>query len=291
MQPAFLAAVVLAVAWARERDARRAAERFGAAAFESILFAIDANDADTGRHVRRVAASAVVLAECAGLDAAARREVERVALFHDIGKIAAALFDIVHDGAHELSDADRRAIGSHPQRGAEVLAPLIPFYPVLGEGVLSHHERWDGTGYPRRLAGEAIPLPARIVSIADSFDAITHVRRYSSGESHETALAAILQGRGTQFDPVLVDLFVSPRVQRRIARAQREIGHGAARPERRESRVEPHAPDVTFRWRKLGAVGAAERSLRPGLAPRRSRGRRRPQPEERPPARPGCPGR
>lgn len=268
MQPALLAAVVLAAAWARERDARRAAERFGAAAFESLLFAIDANDADTGRHVRRVAASALVLAEAAGLDAAARREVERVALFHDIGKIAAALFDVVHDGEHELSDADRRAIGSHPRRGAEVLAPLIPFYPRLGEGVLSHHERWDGRGYPRRLVGRAIPLSARIVAIADSFDAITHVRRYSAGRSHHTALEAIRNGRATQFDPTLVDIFVDPLVQRRIARAQREIGKDAT-PERRESRAEPRAPDVTFRWRKPGAVGASERPVRPGLAPRR----------------------
>lgn len=269
--PAILAAIVLAAAWARERSARRAAERFGAAAFESLLFAIDANDADTGRHVRRVAASAIVLAEAAGLDAAARRDVERVALFHDIGKIAAALFDVVHEGEQDLSDGDRRAITSHPRRGAEVLAPLIPFYPRLGEGVLSHHERWDGGGYPRGLAGRAIPLSARIVAIADSFDAITHARSYSSGRSRHTALASILGGRATQFDPDLVDIFVRPVVQRRIARAQSEIGQDDAQPERRESRAEPRAPDVVFRWRKPGPVDAAERSGRPGLAARRGR--------------------
>lgn len=253
-----LSAAALTIAWIRERTARRAAERFGAAAFQALLYAIDANDPDTGQHVRRVAAYADVLAERAGLDESGRRAVERAALFHDIGKIAEALFDIVHDSG-ELSEADRQAIATHPRRGADVLAPLTPFYPELAAAVLSHHERWDGTGYPRGLAGTRIPLAARIVAIADSFDAITHARRYSPGHSDRTALQAIVDGRGSQFDPRLVDLFVEPRTQYRLRRAARELRRAARSSgsgRRRSAPLpQPMAPDVAFRWRQAGAPG------------------------------------
>jgi putative two-component system response regulator len=126
---------------------RHALERFVAASLEMLLNAIDANDAETGAHVRRVATYALVLADAADLTEHEQRVIELVALFHDIGKIHGALFDIVHDDA-TLTPADRRAIATHPQRGATVLAPLRGSYPELPEGVLSHHERWDGGGYP-----------------------------------------------------------------------------------------------------------------------------------------------
>lgn len=247
-------AIAAAIAWARERQSRQAAERFGAALFESLLNAIDANDEMTGDHVRRVAAISLELARAAGCDVGTQREVEHVALFHDVGKIHAALFDVVHE-SHELSAHDRAAIATHPARGAEVLAPLEPFYPYLAEGVLSHHERWDGTGYPRGLAGEAIPLPARIVAIADSFDAITHARRYQAGRSTEAGLAAIRTGSGSQFDPALADLFVTAAVQRRIRDCTRELTKPAHHERRHRARHEPFAPDVTFRWRERRSAG------------------------------------
>ena len=245
-----------AIVWHRERQARRSAERFGAALLESLLNAIDANDEETGCHVRRVAAYALVLADAAGLDADLQRQVEHVALFHDIGKIHAALFDIVHD-EHELSEADREAIATHPARGAEVLGPLEPFYPYLAVGVLSHHERWDGSGYPRGLAGAAIPLTARLVAVVDSYDAITHSRRYSAGQSTDAALEAIRRGRGTQFDPHLVDLFLSPSVQAGLRAAHDELSSGPRRRHERRHRYrqEPLAPEVTFRWRERRSAG------------------------------------
>ena len=251
-----VAGLAASVLWLRERAARRAAERVGAALFEALLNAIDANDADTGRHVRRVAASAIALADAAGLDDTTQREVEHVALFHDIGKIHSALFDIVHD-AHELTPADRRAIATHPQRGADVLAPLVPFYPYLADGVLSHHERWDGSGYPRGLRGEAIPLTARVVAICDSFDAIVHARRYSAGQSVATGLDAIRRGRGTQFDPTLVDLFLSPAVQRCVEEENARLGRARGTGGRRRQRQEPKTPDVAFRWRQQDVEAAA----------------------------------
>src|SRR5919112_1535030 len=135
---------------------------------------------EAGPYVRRVACYALTLAEAADLDPKARLTIERVALFHDIGKIHEALFDIIHDQS-TLTPEEWNAIATHPRRGANVLAPLSSFYPDLAEGVLSHHERWDGTGYPRRLRGRQIPLEARVVAIADTFDAVSHSRRYQKG--------------------------------------------------------------------------------------------------------------
>lgn len=249
-------AVASAVA-VNERRTRRAAERFGAAALETLLRAIDANDHETGRHVRRVAAYALVIAHAADLSDQDCRIVERVALFHDIGKIHEALFDIIHD-PDRLTPADRRAIALHPELGAEVLAPLLPFYPEVPSGVVAHHERWDGKGYPRGIAGKAIPIFARIVSIADTFDAVTHDRRYRQGRSANDAVRVLLAARGTQFDPELVDLTLLPPVFEELMRARRElVMPRPPRPERRHgAREEHYAPDVIFRWR-LGSDGRA----------------------------------
>ena len=233
----------------RERSGRLSAERFAAAALETLLNAIDANDAETGAHVRRVANYALILADAAGLDDNETKSVERVALFHDIGKIHEALFDIIHED-RKLTEAERRAILTHPQRGADVLAPLNGFYPELARGVLSHHERWNGTGYPRQLKGRRIPLPARVVAIADTFDAITFHRRYSEGRSVEIARDIILEGRGTLFDPELVDLFVLPPVFARVASAEREVAKWSVPVhQRRTGEEEQNVPNISFRWR------------------------------------------
>ncbi|MDB4914821.1 MAG: metal-dependent phosphohydrolase region [Gemmatimonadetes bacterium] len=232
-----------------DADARQAAERMAAAALEALLNAIDANDADTGAHVRRVATYSLIIADEAGLSIPEQASVERIALFHDIGKIHEALFDIIHDDK-VLSPDDRRAIATHPARGAEVLAPLDGFYPELAQGVLSHHEHWNGTGYPQRLKGRRIPIAARIVSIADSFDAITHHRRYRAGRPVEAARDIILAGRATQFDPELVDLFTFPPVFARIAAAERQVAKWQTPiHQRREGRDEQNVPEISFRWR------------------------------------------
>ncbi len=232
----------------REHNMRTKAERLSAATLETLLNAIDANDVVTGSHVRRVAAAALILGEEAGLDVPTLRSIERVALFHDIGKLHGALTDIFHEES-KLTPEERRAVMTHPHRGAEVLAPLKGFFPDLPKGVAAHHERWDGKGYPRCLKGRRIPLVSRVVAIADTFDAITHRRRYSHARSFSEGLRAIEGGRGTQFDPELVDVFLSPPVRAKIEEAMREVNkphknldyrrHGGAQP----------APDITFRWR------------------------------------------
>jgi HD-GYP domain-containing protein (c-di-GMP phosphodiesterase class II) len=252
-----------------ELKGRQAAERIAAAALESLLKAVDANDPDTGAHVRRVAAYSLVLADAAGLEEHVKRSVERVALFHDIGKIHEALFDIIHDHK-KLTPAERREVLTHPQRGAEVLAPLSGFYPDLPEGVLSHHERWDGSGYPRHLKGRRIPLTARVVAIADTFDAITHGRRYRGKRSVEKAREVILEGRGTQFDPELVDLFILPPIWQRILATYRSVRRWR-KPvqERRTGEDEEQVPDITFRWRPgRSGVRARPASDRPPRIPR-----------------------
>ncbi len=233
----------------REHQKRTLAERLSAATFETLLNAISANDGETGAHVRRVATYALILGEAAGLDEGTLHGIERVALFHDIGKLHGALTDIFHD-ASKLSPEERRAVRTHPQRGAEVLEPLSAFYPELGKGVVSHHERWDGTGYPRGLKGKRIPIHSRVVSIADSFDAITHRRRYSHARSFRDASRAIADGRATQFDPELVDLFLTPPVQSKIERAMRSAHVVRKKPgiSRRHGENQS-APDIPFRWR------------------------------------------
>jgi len=236
---------------ARARLTAKKLERLGAAALETLLNAIDANDPVTGAHARRVARYALVLADEMDAEPHVRFTVERVALFHDIGKIHEALFDVIHD--HRGLDAhERREVRTHPARGATVLEPLAAFYPELPKGVVAHHERWDGSGYPRGLKGKAIPLSARVVAIADTFDAITHSRRYRAGKSLEAGMKAIGDGRGTQFDPELVDLFLAPPVMVRIRAEMREASavEKAPRTQRRTHHgSDMDAPDVSFRWR------------------------------------------
>lgn len=236
----------------RTRRGKEGVERFAAAILETLLNAIEANDADTGMHVRRVAACALIIADAAGLNDRAKRAVERVALFHDIGKIHQALFDILHE-PRRLSPAERRAVATHPAKGAEVLAPLAAFYPELPRGVIAHHERWDGKGYPRGLRGKRIPLEARIVAIADTFDAVTHTRGYRGAANVSRAIQVLEEGRGTQFDPELVDLVLLPPVIGEMSRVQIKTGgrNQGGRGHRREA-----VPDVSFRWRSA-SLGTA----------------------------------
>jgi HD-GYP domain-containing protein (c-di-GMP phosphodiesterase class II) len=244
------AAAAAAVLLRREQITRQATERFAAAAMETLLNAIDANDAETGAHVRRVATYALILGEAADLSEHECKSIERVALFHDIGKIHEALFDIIHDD-EKLTPAERREIATHPARGAKVLEPLRGFYPDLPDGVLAHHERWDGKGYPRGLKGQNIPLSARVVAVADTFDAITHRRRYREGQPIDVAREVLLEGRGTQFDPELVDLFLFPPVFAKVVSAARRVTRWRRPVEQRGPGrdEEDKVPDITFRWR------------------------------------------
>ena len=162
------------------------------------------NDSDsyTAGHGVRVADVAVVLAR---LIDCTREEIDVVrsaAALHDIGKIGVPERVLRKQGA--LTKEERRMIDLHPIFGASMLA-RVPEAAALVPAVLHHHEHWDGTGYPGRLGGPDIPQPARIIAVADAFDAMTSYRTYGPALSAEDALVELRRCSGTQFEPRIVD--------------------------------------------------------------------------------------
>jgi putative two-component system response regulator len=171
----------------------------------ALASAIDAKDPVTEHHCDRVAELAISLAGAAGLSEEAVEAVGYGAVLHDVGKIGIAEGVLMKPG--ELTDAERTEMQRHPVIGAEILRPLR-LGGLIGPIVRGHHEWWDGSGYPDQLRGEAIPLGARIVSVADAYDAMTHARPYRAALSLDEARAEVARSRGTQFDPELVDLLL-----------------------------------------------------------------------------------
>jgi putative two-component system response regulator len=172
----------------------------------ALASAVDAKDPLTEHHCGRVADRALVLARLAGL---AQEEVEAIgygAVLHDVGKIGINEEVLRKPGV--LTDDERAEMQRHPVIGAEILRPLR-LGQIVGPIVRAHHERWDGAGYPDGLSGDGIPIGARIVSIVDAHDAMTHDRPYRARLSDEEARAEVLRHSGTQFDPDLVQLFVA----------------------------------------------------------------------------------
>jgi putative nucleotidyltransferase with HDIG domain len=171
----------------------------------ALAAALDLRDNETHDHSARVAAYAVRLGQEMGLDSAALRELRYGALLHDVGKIAVP--DAILRSPQPLSEDDWERMKTHPFNGWEMLR-RVPFLTSALDVVLCHHERWDGTGYPRRLQGEDIPLAARIFAVVDSLDAITSERPYREARSFAEAREMIGNGAGTQFSPAVVDAFL-----------------------------------------------------------------------------------
>jgi len=172
----------------------------------ALIAAIDAKDPYTRGHSDRVSAFAALLAEHAGLGARVVEQARLCGLVHDIGKIGVPESVLRKPG--RLTDEEMALIAAHPQIGHEILRDIPQMSDVL-PGVLEHHERWDGTGYPRRLEGEAISLLGRLVCIADSFDAMTSARTYRPARSVSEVLEEIRRCLGTHFDPTLGAAFVT----------------------------------------------------------------------------------
>ncbi|GAB7079330.1 response regulator [Megalodesulfovibrio paquesii] len=169
--------------------------------------AAEYRDNDTGQHIRRIREFTSLLARKSGCSPKEAEDMGLAATMHDIGKIGIPDAILLKPG--KLDAAEWKIMQTHSRIGADILAssnsPLLNLSPTIA---LTHHERWDGTGYPQGLAGESIPLAGRIVGLVDVFDALTSNRPYKAAWSVTEAAAAIRKERGSHFDPALVDLFV-----------------------------------------------------------------------------------
>lgn len=172
----------------------------------TIAQAVDAKDENTSQHSVRVSEYSVMIAKKLGYSDEACEELRKTAILHDIGKIG--IPDSVLNKPERLTDEEYEIMKSHVKRGAEILKNFT-LIDHVNEGVLYHHERYDGRGYIHGLKGEEIPLNARIIGIADAFDAMTANRVYRKKLDLEYVLGELKKGRGTQFDPKLVDIMLS----------------------------------------------------------------------------------
>lgn len=194
---------------------------------DALTASIDAKDRYTAGHSRRVAHLACRLALAAGLDEHTAERVRISGLVHDVGKIGVPEAVLCKTG--RLTDEEFALIKTHPEIGHRILKDIPHFDDVL-PGVLHHHERWDGRGYPAGLAGEQIPLVARILALADTFDAMSSNRSYRPALPRDRVLEDFRKCAGTQFDPALVERFVAldfTEFDRMVAEA-RGLGFGPA---------------------------------------------------------------
>lgn len=170
-----------------------------------VANAVEARDGYTGEHVGRVTRYAVATGSRLGLDREALRALWMGAILHDVGKIA--IPDTILKKPGPLTPDEADVMRQHPLISAAIVERSSFLKPAL-PGILHHHERWDGAGYPYGLRGDAIPLDGRIISVADSFDAITTQRPYRQKRSSEVAIGELRRCSGTQFDREIVEAFV-----------------------------------------------------------------------------------
>ena len=165
-------------------------------------------DEETGEHIRRMGEYAAVLARAAGWNENAADEIRLAATMHDVGKMGVA--DAILKKPGKLTSGEFEQMKEHTRIGARILeGTSIPMLELAREIAMNHHEKWNGGGYPDRLAGEAIPLSARIVAICDVYDALVNDRVYRAALPEPEALAIMQDGRGSHFDPGIFDLFLA----------------------------------------------------------------------------------
>lgn len=216
----------LGAAWyadAQRRD--REANRYRRVMVDVLLNALSSGDDYTERHSRRVASLTDVLGRVYRFEGERKARLRVASLLHDMGKIDDRFFHILHS-CGTLDAGERAKIRQHPHESAYILTPLERIYPGITYIVESHHECWDGKGYPRGLKGEGIPLEARLISVADVFDAMTQPRAYKNPRSADDVLAEIRRSAGERFDPGVAAQLDLPEVReawRRVAADGQEV--------------------------------------------------------------------
>lgn len=181
---------------------RKRVERISSQLISSLTNAIDAKDKYTNGHSKRVAEYACMIAKQLGYDEETIEQINYTGLLHDVGKIG--IPDEIINKAGKLTDKEYEVIKTHPVVGAKILEEITEI-PNVSIGAKWHHERYDGTGYPDSLVGTAIPKIARIIGVADAYDAMTSRRSYRDILPQSVVRSEIVNGRGTQFDPEIAD--------------------------------------------------------------------------------------
>lgn len=172
---------------------------------ETLAEAIEKRDPYTGGHTKRVVKYSLMIADQLNLDSKEKEQLKMAALLHDVGKIG--IDDNLLRKPAKLDNGEFEKMKKHPSIGAAILGKIPQLKDIL-PGILYHHEWYNGKGYPEGLSGNALPWIAKIISIADTYDAITTDRPYRKGLSHEWALQELKKFAGIQFDPVYVDAFI-----------------------------------------------------------------------------------
>jgi methylmalonyl-CoA mutase cobalamin-binding subunit/CheY-like chemotaxis protein len=194
----------------RTRDLKRALSELEIAQAETVQrlsMAVEFRDEDTGAHIERIGRFSVLLAEHIGMDANFCERLRHAAPLHDVGKVAIPDAILLKPGP--LTPEERAIVETHAEEGHRLVrGSSSSILDMAATIALSHQEKWDGTGYPRGLKGEAIPIEGRIVAVADVFDALTSDRVYRKAFSVEEAVQMMREQRGRHFDPVLLDAFM-----------------------------------------------------------------------------------
>ena len=180
-------------------------ERITMQSMYTLAKTIDAKDKYTNGHSMRVAKYSKMLAERLGLAESEIEELNKMAMLHDIGKIGVP--DAIINKSSSLTDEEYYIVQKHPAVGFDILSEM-PEMKGIGAGARWHHERFDGTGYPDGLKGNDIPLYARIIGVADAYDAMTSNRSYRTYMPQDIVKHELEKGRGTQFDPEIADIML-----------------------------------------------------------------------------------
>jgi excisionase family DNA binding protein/putative nucleotidyltransferase with HDIG domain len=171
-----------------------------------ILRALDARDTIASGHSQRVAEYCKKIADKIGLSIGERRNLELAALLHDVGKVGISEYILGKPG--RLTDQELFMIKKHPEIGGQIIENVEFLKPTV-PSILHHHERFDGKGYPNGLSGENIPLPARIISVTETYDFLTSDLSYRKAFSKDQAYEELKRASGTQFDPEIVNAFIA----------------------------------------------------------------------------------